>query len=75
MYQDEWDKTKQELANRMKFDADCADPAMSYTLLKKSFRYPTEVGVSGCGKKVMYVRAAVGAGLGPWHADTMSESP
>lgn len=76
IYLAEWEKTKSELASRMRFDTNCASPNLRYTLFAKSYRYPTEVGVAGCGKKVVYIREYIGRMnlyLTPWYANTVTQ--
>ena len=59
VYESHWVQTTQELSARASFDLGCND-GLQFTLFRKLGRYPVEVGVSGCGQRVMYIRPNVG---------------
>lgn len=60
-----WRGTTDELGTRTSFDIDCPPSAVQFQLIKRTGRYPSEVGVTGCGRRATYVRA-VGRNVGPW---------
>jgi uncharacterized protein YabE (DUF348 family) len=56
IYQDEWDKTKEELTKKVSFETKCEED-LEFTLIRKLMRYPVEVGIKGCGKNMIWSRA------------------
>ena len=63
VYQSQWDAAVQELSARASFDFHCQTPELQFTLFRRSGRWPSEVGVSGCGQQGVYIRPAAGHGL------------
>lgn len=78
IYAAEWEKTKSELATRMRLDTKCASRDLQFTLFTKWYRSATEVWVSGCGKRVLYTRNTGGllGSTSPWYTNTpLTEAP
>src|SRR5688572_20895076 len=75
VYENHWEQTKREVGQRMAFDFNCSQDQLSFTLFKRVARYPSEVGVTGCGRKVVYVRAVGQGGIGPWVANVEGANP
>lgn len=66
VYERHWHKALDELQARVAFDMDCSADQATFVLFKRAGRVPSEVGVTGCAKRGMYLRT-VGAGtVGPW---------
>ena len=70
----EWEQTKAELGQRAGFELSCPSESLEFTLFKQFGRKPTEVGVSGCGERITFVRVVKGETIhgyvtGPWRAD------
>jgi len=55
VYQDYWNKTVIDLGRTASFDLDCPESELEFTLLQKSGRWPSRVGVRGCGRQATYV--------------------
>ena len=60
VYENVWLKTVDQLDDRAAFELSCPIGQLSYTLLRKHLRYPVEVGVTGCGRRGVYLRPVVG---------------
>ncbi|MEM9188887.1 MAG: hypothetical protein AAGF12_06910 [Myxococcota bacterium] len=58
VYSDIWERTKEELAPRAILDLNCRE--LSFALLRKVVRQPTEVAVTGCGSTAIYARLSIG---------------
>ena len=59
VYEHVWEETKEAIGDRMQFDTGCEGP-LSYRLFSKHGTHPREVGVSGCGERLVYVRLGTG---------------
>ena len=68
VYERVWNRTTEELARRARFDTGCDGP-FDYTLFAKGGPQPTEVGVSGCGKRLRYHYLR-----GDWILDVVAEA-
>jgi hypothetical protein len=66
VYERHWNKTLEELKPRVEFELGCPAHQVEFHLFKRTQRTPTEVGVTGCGKRGMYVRTVVDTRVGPW---------
>ncbi|MBN2343605.1 MAG: hypothetical protein JXX29_19470 [Deltaproteobacteria bacterium] len=66
IYQDEWTKTTHEISAKLRFELDCEGP-YEFVLIKKQFRYPSEVGVVGCERKWIFSRSVDVMVAGPWN--------
>lgn len=77
VYENHWEQTKSELGPRASFEMDCSEP-LDFTLFKRFGRAPSEVGVSGCGERLMFIREPMGEGygtmMGPWKVSGDSDS-
>jgi hypothetical protein len=76
VYDHYWRQTEEQLLNRARFDFGCAGP-FELTLMQKAGRYPSQVGVSGCGRRAIYTRPNVGVYVSStWILDsTSSDAP
>lgn len=74
-----WELSQEQIRNRARFDLECQD--LTLTLLNSEARtYPRDVGVEGCGKRMVYtmiggswIPTGPGAGAGPSAADAQQQ--
>ncbi len=74
VYDRPWKDVQGSLPGRASFDLDCPKEQLELRLLNVAafYKYPTEVGVTGCGKRATYVRV-VGTGvIGPWSLNQLN---
>ncbi|MBN2715845.1 MAG: hypothetical protein JXX14_08315 [Deltaproteobacteria bacterium] len=65
VYENEWNDAKQEIGARLRFEHDCDGP-YEYVLIRRAYRYPSEVGVVACGQKWIFSRKVDGTKTSPW---------
>ena len=67
VYEHQWVHTMNQIGPRAAFDLECPREQLKFTLFTRIGRYPTEIGVRGCGRRSTYVRN-VGQrnNFGPW---------
>jgi hypothetical protein len=78
VYQRPWAHTTSELEPRASFEFQCPREQLSFTLLKRRGRYPTEVGAEGCGRRGVYIRVVTGGmrgHVGPWVLNSERPAP
>lgn len=56
VYERIWNDTVRQLSFTAAFDLQCPREELEYSLLDRQARYPSQVGVTGCGQRVRYVR-------------------
>lgn len=66
VYETIWNRTLDELHPRVEFDFNCPPGQVEFALLRRVGRYPTEVGVTGCGRRGTFVRAVGPYAASPW---------
>lgn len=73
VYENLWAETVAELRPRAQFELGCS--TLEFALFQKARSLPSEVGVTGCGKRVTYVRAVSFSPprRGPWSANFVSD--
>jgi hypothetical protein len=64
-----WNKATSEVGSRASFALSCPKQALALTLLNRHGRYPSEVGVSGCGQRAIYRTLQPGGPGGMWTRD------
>src|SRR5262245_11253865 len=69
IYEKYWNKALKDLTPRASFDLHCPENGLSFTLFRKDGRQASEVGVSGCGSQLTYVRVA-----NTWYSNAESGS-
>ena len=82
VYEHQWVHTMNQIGPRAAFDLDCPREQLEFTLFTRVRRYPTEVGVRGCGRRSTYVRDGVAPSMqfvgersfGPWRMHTQGYS-
>lgn len=74
VYEERWIETKEDILRRVEFDFGCPAEQVSLTLFKRYNVYPTEVGIRGCDKQGVYVRAVGTGGIGPWVLNTGNQT-
>lgn len=52
----EWTRSAEAVTARAAFDLSCPAEQLSLTLLGKVGRHPNQIGVDGCGHRIVYVR-------------------
>jgi hypothetical protein len=57
VYESHWRQTMDMIGPRAVFELNCPGPQLQFVLLRKQGRYPIEVGVQGCGRSAVYLRA------------------
>lgn len=72
VYEHYWQQAVEQVGRRAAFDLRCPRDYLQFTLFAKRGRYPTQVGVDGCGSRAMYVRFLGPAYTGPWRMDAAS---
>jgi hypothetical protein len=63
VYERLWDRAAQQVTQRASFDLQCPAQQLELTLIEKTVREPTAIGVRGCGRQGTYVRPLVGGHL------------
>jgi len=69
IYERVWNDAVDALGTRASFDFGCPAEELEFTVLHLSGRYITQMGVSGCGQRGVYVRR----GTGDWVINSTDE--
>lgn len=65
VHENEWKAATNEIGARLRFEQDCDGP-YEFVLIKKAYKYPSEVGVVACNRKWIFTRETDGITTGPW---------
>ncbi len=65
VHENEWKAATSEIGARLRFEHDCDGP-YEFVLIKKEYKYPSEVGVVACNRKWIFTRETDGITAGPW---------
>jgi len=57
VYEHIWVKSVDRLAPQAAYEMNCSEADLAYVLIKRRGRYPSHIGVEGCGQRVVYQRA------------------
>jgi hypothetical protein len=78
VYEKTWHRVISELRPRASFELTCSADQLTFNLLRRRGRHPTEVAISGCEKHGLYVRPTIQFGmrytLGSWMLSSVSSS-
>lgn len=65
VHENEWKAATSEIGARLRFEHDCDGP-YEFVLIKKEYKYPSEVGVVACNRKWIFTRETDGITTAPW---------
>ena len=75
VYERIWQQTLQEITPRATYELQCPAEQLSFSLIRKYGRSPVQVGISGCGQRILYVRPIIGGVVGSWRPETTASTP
>lgn len=58
VYEEHWNNAVQSLSGRAQIELGCTQPELTYTLISRQGRIPTQVLVDGCSHRALYSRRA-----------------